>query len=521
MIFFFFLLMKNWFIQSLNNHWIVSRMDENELAIKLNRKEELLHLARKSRAKWVLDAAGNKVSSINNNINNNNNNNNKPIVTNRSKLPSEEVIQQMLNLLSDITEDGSYVDVETIETGLQDYYPMDSSSLTTTTSSSSSTTVNGQDGSSLLSTDGKQDNYLEFLDKLRRPISFEIVRTIQQFVAKFETKSRELRNNSSNFRHNEDDYLEWAETIWKFLDHISQQIRQHSLWVHETDQQWFKTNESIERFVFTKLHSFIFNCDAEDIYLNQRIKERIISLGFLSPEHLDIKTLLQNTMSHNVNMNAGVSDHVKKTFEEPVNYLNEMNSAKCPYDMLNAIRKCSVSIATILKTNRRDGTLPGADEFLPMLILSIKFAEIQNIHSIIKYLQRYIHSSKLMSESGYLLTHFVSAVHFLENVDAKALTIEPGEFELAMERCKNASKAMNESSMKRHQSKVNSNDGSRNRSTSFGNSGKNSKSVDVDGMTDDELIQRMEAMLTSNPSKSMAAVNHNMEHIWNVYNRLP
>jgi hypothetical protein len=34
------------------------------------------------------------------------------------------------------------------------------------------------------------------------------------------------------------------------------------------------------------------------------------------------------------------------------------------------------------------------------------------------------------------LTHFVSAVHFLDNVDAKALTISPEEFESSIARCK-------------------------------------------------------------------------------------
>jgi hypothetical protein len=64
----------------------------------------------------------------------------------------------------------------------------------------------------------------------------------------------------------------------------------------------------------------------------------------------------------------------------------------------------------------------------------------------VKYLQRYTNPKRLISEYGYLLTHFVSAVNFLENVDALALTISPEEFDTSMKRCKEAAK---ESLMKR------------------------------------------------------------------------
>jgi hypothetical protein len=90
--------------------------------------------------------------------------------------------------------------------------------------------------------------------------------------------------------------------------------------------------------------------------------------------------------------------------------------------------------------SNRDGSLPGADEFLPMMILVVKECNPKQLNSTIKYLQRYTHTSKLVSEAGYLLTHFVSAVHFLENVDALALTISPEEFEQSLVKCTESSK---------------------------------------------------------------------------------
>jgi hypothetical protein len=83
--------------------------------------------------------------------------------------------------------------------------------------------------------------------------------------------------------------------------------------------------------------------------------------------------------------------------------------------------------------------MPGADDFLPMMILVLKEANPDQLHSNIKYLQNYTHPMKLIGEPGYILTQFISAAVFLENADAAALTISPLEFERAILRCKDIS----------------------------------------------------------------------------------
>ncbi|CAN0470308.1 unnamed protein product, partial [Discosporangium mesarthrocarpum] len=44
--------------------------------------------------------------------------------------------------------------------------------------------------------------------------------------------------------------------------------------------------------------------------------------------------------------------------------------------------------------------------------------------------------SKLLSEAGYVLTQLVSAVRFLEEVDASLLSIPHGEFERGLAECR-------------------------------------------------------------------------------------
>ena len=100
---------------------------------------------------------------------------------------------------------------------------------------------------------------------------------------------------------------------------------------------------------------------------------------------------------------------------------------------------CSKELASVLKAGNQDGSLPGADDFLPMMILVLKEANPDQLHSNIKYLQNYTHPMKLTGESGYILTQFMSAAVFLENADAASLTISPIEFERALQRCKELS----------------------------------------------------------------------------------
>ena len=85
---------------------------------------------------------------------------------------------------------------------------------------------------------------------------------------------------------------------------------------------------------------------------------------------------------------------------------------------------------------KKKKTPPGADDLLPALILAIKEANPPHLLSTIGFLETYLSPKKLFSEAGYILTHFVSAVQFLEHVNADALTISPLEFEESMYRCK-------------------------------------------------------------------------------------
>jgi hypothetical protein len=117
-----------------------------------------------------------------------------------------------------------------------------------------------------------------------------------------------------------------------------------------------------------------------------------------------------------------------------------MSACKCPRDKLACIKRCVLAIHDVLQGHSRRGlassekVLMGTDDLLPLMILTVKTCNPVRIHSELKYLQRY--TKNLQSEAGYLLTNLVSAVFFLDNVDAKALAIDPEVYEQAMRESK-------------------------------------------------------------------------------------
>ncbi|CAE7842595.1 unnamed protein product, partial [Symbiodinium microadriaticum] len=62
------------------------------------------------------------------------------------------------------------------------------------------------------------------------------------------------------------------------------------LWENETDLQWEKSKESSEKFVFMKLYDALFATNILDAEKDAALHDRVKSLAFLSPEHLDMKS---------------------------------------------------------------------------------------------------------------------------------------------------------------------------------------------------------------------------------------
>jgi hypothetical protein len=400
-------------------------------------KMALLKRARLARLQWVLQAKDAIIapafsSSRNNTI----------------SLPGQETMQEVLHFLNELCsmdpqQDGDQHQSEDDELSVD----LDSLLLSVPLSAETEDEVDDLVRAFQDRQNDSMSSYELFLQKLLLPQSAHVVKALQQFVVKFSIATRRaqaqhqftlptLNSTNSTQRKDphsmaqfDDEIKRRAATIWDFLDHVFDVMRVCNVWSNESPEAFELSKQSCENLVFSKLHRFLFATEREEVALNAQTHERIELLSFISAEHLDIQSVQHLCRGATVTV-----DPVRDLLAGAIAELARLGCFQSPQDKLQCLRRCSVNIATVLKQcrNATDGGLPGADELLPMMILALKYSNPPALHSEMYYLQRYTRPRLLTSEAGYLITHFVSAVYFLDSVDAQALTIEPEAFEMAM-----------------------------------------------------------------------------------------
>ena len=414
------------------------------------RKSELLIIARRSRIKWVrsaLDADILKNADVIEKLTAAGNAKQSKETSTSSKTADSDSFQRAFDFLTDVIADGETFDVDSLIRRANAIEDNDSfnENLDDTEVYSPLSSISLSESSVEIYT------YAIFLDTLCSRGSIRIAKSMQQFVSKFESRARQ-RAMSPEEKLNQEEAVRSAESVWGFLDHIGNEIQESSdsLWRGECERRSL-TRSYCERFVFSKIYSITFHRSYEDYFLNEKLWERILSLSFLRPEHLDIK-IFGRESTHGLDTNLQstlVADKDTKWWleyiDDAVVSLQQLQQGTCPEDKMRCIKVTSEAIQKALQRssiedNSADairGSSPlGADDVLPLLILCVKESNPLCLHSEIKYLQTYLNPSLLYGEAGYLITQLASAVNFLESVDATALTISREEFSRSLRRCR-------------------------------------------------------------------------------------
>jgi hypothetical protein len=226
------------------------------------RKLELLGLARRSRLQWILEAGGkdfNRSQSLEDEKQN-------------RKIPAAECLQAILNFLTDVVSDGEIIGVESLAPHecLDEDHDMNLP---------------------IPKYDGSVPPYAVFLEKLKHPHAIDIVKSMQQFTLAIENRFRD-RENSSLSEYSSDGAFEneVADEIRTFLEKLHVIMRENEIWTCESFPQWEATMESSEKFLYVKLYDSLFATNILDAEKDVTLHERVKSLAFLSPEHLDMKS---------------------------------------------------------------------------------------------------------------------------------------------------------------------------------------------------------------------------------------
>lgn len=100
---------------------------------------------------------------------------------------------------------------------------------------------------------------------------------------------------------------------------------------------------------------------------------------------------------------------------------------RAPRAIMAHLLAASRHVTRALVACRRDGTLPGADEVLPTLILAVKEGNPPGLRVALEVAQRYRQPKGLqVSEAAYVFTNVASAVHFLQTVNARVVCVVIG-----------------------------------------------------------------------------------------------
>jgi len=72
----------------------------------------------------------------------------------------------------------------------------------------------------------------------------------------------------------------------------------------------------------------------------------------------------------------------------------------------------------------------GADDFLPIFIWVVLRSHVPRLISNCEYIQTYLNSARLMSQSGYCLINLRSAIEFITYITAESINMDPLVFDV-------------------------------------------------------------------------------------------
>eukprot|EP01118_Nematostelium_gracile_P015409 TRINITY_DN6171_c0_g1_i1.p1 TRINITY_DN6171_c0_g1~~TRINITY_DN6171_c0_g1_i1.p1 ORF type:complete len:569 (-),score=107.38 TRINITY_DN6171_c0_g1_i1:50-1756(-) len=225
-----------------------------------------------------------------------------------------------------------------------------------------------------------------FFEKLKHRTAAEIVKALRSFVASFPTQPLETLESQGN-------------VVRIFLANVERIITDHPLWKDASEDEMEGVTEGLEKYITTKLFDVTFNRDVANSKENEILHERIQSLGFLTPEHLEIRP-------------AYVHD---ATIQFACSELLKINNYRTPRDKSISVLNCCKVIYTLINKTNPEGT--GVDEFLPILIHVVIQANPKNLDTNMQFIQYFRSPSKMNSEAGYYCTNLISAITFLKMMD--------------------------------------------------------------------------------------------------------
>ena len=280
-----------------------------------------------------------------------------------------------------------------------------------------------------------QFDFHRFLEQLRHRTADPVARFLRSFLVEFGKKQWMVH--------------EQVKIISDFLEFISKKMSICEVWRTVSDAEFDNAREGMEKLVMNRLYNQTFSpalpppvsnsprkrgtkpqVDAvslgrrgqhqEDVERDEVIAQKIRIYGWISEEHLDIKSM---------------GEKGQKFLTLAQQELLKINTYRAPRDKVICVLNCCKVIFGFLKNAKSDQS---ADAFVPLLIYTVLRARPEHLVSNVQYIWRFRNQDKLGGEAGYYMSSLMGVVTFIENLDRTNLTISDEEFERHVEQAVSA-----------------------------------------------------------------------------------
>ncbi|XP_002735447.1 GTPase-activating protein and VPS9 domain-containing protein 1-like [Saccoglossus kowalevskii] len=198
---------------------------------------------------------------------------------------------------------------------------------------------------------------------------------------------------------------EKTDHVEEFLQHLYNWISQDPIWQAATEDQILDAQVATERAIMSRIYKQALYPNGDgDIMRDQVLHEHIKRLSRVV------------TASHRA---LQVAEKYRKEAPWPSAQaeLLTINVYKTPKDKLQCVIRCCSTIMNLLSM-ANDNSVPGADDFVPVLVFVLIKANPPGLLSTIQYVNSF-YEKRLNGEEQYWWMQFSAAVEFIKTIDER------------------------------------------------------------------------------------------------------
>nr|XP_039270572.1 GTPase-activating protein and VPS9 domain-containing protein 1-like isoform X1 [Styela clava] len=226
-------------------------------------------------------------------------------------------------------------------------------------------------------------------------------RFVSLFLKRMDTQLRVFRTRFTSATAAD----EKVALVREFLSFLYGEMSKDKVWAGASEEQLIEAERAIERSVFIYIYKIAIYPNGEGDVMRDEV--------------------YQGHISH---LAAVVTPH-HPALQIPKKYLNEcpwmsaqaetksINAYKTPRDKLAAVLRCCNTIMNLLKM-ADEGTVPGADDFTPVLVYVLIMANPPHLLSTVQYITSFI-GDELTGEDSYWWMQFTAATEFIKTIDER------------------------------------------------------------------------------------------------------